>query len=138
MRFGASHNVVWRTELPAGHSSPILSDEHVYLTASLEEELLVLSLDRKSGRILWRRQAPRARHEKLDRRNHPAAPSPTTDGDNVYVFFPDYGLLSYDSDGTERWAYPTRPVQQRIRMGASRYLPGTCWFWSVTRAPVRL
>ncbi len=124
MRFGAAHNVVWRTELPAGHSSPILSDEHIYLTASLEEELLVLSLDRKSGRILWRRRAPRARHEKLDRRNNPAAPSPTTDGDNAYVFFPDYGLLSYDSDGTERWRIPLGPFNNVYGMGASPILAG--------------
>src|SRR2546423_1148437 len=98
VEFGPEKNVVWKTELPFGHSSPALTRDRVFLTAARGERLVTLCLDRRTGRILWEREAPRARVEKLDSRNGPAGPTPATDGANVYVFFPDFGLLSYDMD----------------------------------------
>ena len=78
--------------------------------------------DRKTGKILWEREAPRARVEKLDTRNGPAGPTPATDGANVYVFFADFGLLSYDVDGKERWQLPLGQFNNLYGMGASPVL----------------
>ena len=119
VEFGPEKNVVWKTNLPPGHSSPVLSDDRVFLTAFEEETLLTYCLDRKNGDILWRREAPRARAEKLDQRNSPASPSPVTDGENVYVFFGDFGMLSYDPVGKERWRLPLGPFDNAYGMGAS-------------------
>jgi len=120
--FGSSKNLVWRVPLPAGHSSPILAGDRIFVTAYEGDKLLTLALDRATGRVLWRREAPRERTEKLDKRNSPASPSPVSDGKNVYVFFGDYGLVSYGPDGNERWHVPLGPFNNVYGMGASPVL----------------
>jgi outer membrane protein assembly factor BamB len=120
--FGPSKNVIWKTELPFGHSSPALTRDRIFLTAARADRLLTICLDRSSGRILWEREAPRPRVEKLDSRNGPAGPTPATDGTNVYVFFADFGLLSYDGSGRERWRVPLGPFNNLYGMGASPVL----------------
>jgi outer membrane protein assembly factor BamB len=120
--FGPDKNVVWKTELPFGHSSPALTRERIFLTAARGERLVTICLDRRSGKILWEREAPRSRVEKLDTRNGPAGPTPATDGTNVYVFFADFGLLSYDGEGRERWRVPLGPFNNLYGMGASPVL----------------
>jgi outer membrane protein assembly factor BamB len=120
--FGPEKNVVWKTELPFGHSSPALTRERIFLTAARGEKLVTICLDRRTGKILWERDAPRSRVEKLDTRNGPAGPTPATDGSNVYVFFADFGLLSYDMDGKERWRLPLGPFNNLYGMGASPVL----------------
>jgi outer membrane protein assembly factor BamB len=120
--FGPSKNLVWKTALPAGHSSPILAGDRIFLTAYDGDRLLTIALDRASGKILWRREAPRARKEKLDNRNSPASPSAVSDGKNVYVFFGDYGMVSYGFDGNERWRAPLGPFTNVYGMGASPVL----------------
>jgi outer membrane protein assembly factor BamB len=117
--FGPERNVVWRTPLPPGHSSPIISKDRILITGLDNETLVTLSLDRKTGRIMWRREAPRPRTLKFDKRNHPASPSPATDGTNAYVFFQDFGLLAYDYDGNERWRLPLGPFDNMYGMGSS-------------------
>ena len=59
--FGPSKNLVWKTPLPPGHSSPVFSKTQIYVTAYEGEKILVIALDRASGRVLWRREAPRPR-----------------------------------------------------------------------------
>ena len=119
IEFGPERNVVWKTSLPFGHSSPVLSADRIYVTALRGADLVTIAVDRASGKILWERVAPRARHEKLDNRNGPAAPSAAADGSNVFVFFADFGLLSYDSKGRERWRVPLGPFDNIYGMGAS-------------------
>jgi len=121
---GPDKNVVWKTELPFGHSSPALTRDRIFLTAARGERLVTICLDRHTGRILWERDAPRPREEKLDTRNGPAGPTPATDGTNVYVFFADFGLLSYDMEGRERWHLPLGPFNNLYGMGASPVLVG--------------
>jgi outer membrane protein assembly factor BamB len=120
--FGPDKNVVWKTALPFGHSSPALTRERIFLTAARGDRLVTLCLDRRTGHVLWEREAPRPRAEKLDSRNGPAGPTPATDGTNVYVFFADFGLLSYDGEGRERWRVPLGPFNNLYGMGASPVL----------------
>ena len=122
--FGPGKNLVWKTSLPAGHSSPVLSEKHVFLTAFEGEKLFTYCLDRADGRILWRREAPRSRKEPLDKRNSPASPSPVTDGRDLYVFFGDYGLISYTAGGRERWRLPLGKFNNVYGMGSSPILAG--------------
>jgi outer membrane protein assembly factor BamB len=120
--FGPSKNVVWKTELPPGHSSPVLTSDRIFVTGHVKEKLYVISLDRKTGKIVWQKEAPRAQEGRLQNVNGPASPSPVTDGSNVYVFFQDYGLLSYDRDGKERWKVPLGPFNMFYGFGASPIL----------------
>jgi outer membrane protein assembly factor BamB len=121
---GATRNVVWKTALPPGYSSPVLSGDRIFLTAYEGEKLLTIALDRKSGQEKWRRESPRERREKFDNRNGPASPTPVADGKNVYVFFPDYGLVSYTFAGEERWRRPLGPFSNVYGMGGSPILAG--------------
>ena len=120
--FGPHKNLVWKTTLPAGHSSPVLTEENIFLTAFEADQLLTFCLKRSSGKIIWRKEAPRSRADKVDYRNTPASASPVTDGKQVYVFFPDFGLLAYDFEGNERWQLPLEPFNNIYGMGASPVL----------------
>ena len=118
-QFGPDQNVVWKTAVPPGHSSPVLSNDGVFLTGVADGKLYTLYLSRATGEELWRRECPRPRKEKLDGRNHPAAASAAADSEGAYVFFGDFGLLAYDFDGNERWRLPLGPFSNSYGMGAS-------------------
>ena len=120
--FGPTKNVVWKTELPPGHSSPVLTTDRVFVTAHTKDKLFVICLDRKTGKILWQREVPRSREGRLQNVNGPASPSPVTDGSNVYVFFQDFGMISYDGAGKERWKLPLGPFNMFYGFGASPIL----------------
>jgi outer membrane protein assembly factor BamB len=124
--FGPSKNVIWKTGLPSGHSSPVLTRNRVFITAHTKEKenykLLVICLDRLTGKILWQREVPRSRAGRLQNVNGPASPSPVTDGTNVYVFFQEFGLISYDDAGKERWRLPLGPFNMFYGFGASPIL----------------
>jgi outer membrane protein assembly factor BamB len=119
VEFGLNKNMRWRVAMPPGHSSPILVGDRIFLTAYEGDKLLTMSLDRATGKLLWKREAPRTRKEPLDNRNSPASPSPASDGKNIYVFFGDYGMVSYGFDGNERWHAPLGPFTNVYGMGAS-------------------
>jgi len=119
---GPETNVVWKTTLPPGHSSPILSDDRIFLTAVDGTDLLTLAVDRATGAELWRHTAPASPTDPPDPRNNPAAPSPVTDGEMVVVFFADYGMIALDIDGNELWKLPLGPFDNVYGMGASPIL----------------
>ncbi|MGI8733354.1 MAG: PQQ-binding-like beta-propeller repeat protein [Pyrinomonadaceae bacterium] len=143
VEFGPEKNVVWKTALPPGHSSPVLTSNRVFVTAyarvdarakeraharqasPIEKEnykLLVIALDRQTGKILWQREVPRTITGRLQNVNDPASPSPVTDGTNVYVFFQEFGLISYNAAGKERWRRPLGPFNMFYGFGASPIL----------------
>ena len=119
---GPDKNVLWKTVVPRGKSSPAVSTNRIFLTGHENGHLVTFALDRNSGKMLWKREAPQNREEKRHTLNDPASPSPTTDGKNVFVFFGGYGLISYDSDGKERWKLPLGPFTNFHGMGASPVL----------------
>lgn len=121
-QFNESENLLWKTAVPPGHSSPVVAGDRIFLTAYEEERLLVLALERDSGEVLWIREAPRPRREPYQRTHGPASPSPVTDGENVYVFFGDFGVLSYDARGNERWRRPMGPFRNGNGHGSSPIL----------------
>ena len=120
--FGPNKNVLWKTELPPGHSSPVLTRDRIFVTAHKNNQLFVICLDRQTGKILWQREVPRAREGRLQNVNGPASPTPVTDGSNVYVFFQEFGLLSFDANGKERWKLPLGPFNMFYGFGASPIL----------------
>jgi len=116
-------NLVWKTPLPPGHSSPVIAGQHIFVTAHEGRALLTIALDRATGRELWRKQAPRPRAEGMAPGNSPASPTPVTDGASVWVFFGDFGVLSYNAaDGAERWRAPLGPFNNANGHGSSPVL----------------
>ncbi len=122
--FGPKHNVVWRRGVPMGKSSPVLTDSRVFLTADDGKKLLVLCVDRATGKTVWERGVTPARQEFKHPLNHAASPTATTDGSNVYAFFGDYGLVSYAADGSERWRAPLGPFSTIWGLGTSPVIVG--------------
>ena len=124
--FGPEKNVIWKAPLPPGHSSPVLARDRIFITAHGKEKdsykLLVICLDRQSGKLLWQREVPRKQAGRLQLVNGPASPSPVTDGENVYVFFQEFGMISYDANGKERWMLPLGPFNMFYGFGASPIL----------------
>ena len=121
-RLDPDKNLLWKTPLPLGHSSPVLTEDRIFLTAVDEGRLFTIALDRATGKILWKREAPRPRQERTHKVNNAAASSPVSDGSDVYVFFGDYGVLAYTSGGDQLWKLPLGPFHNQMGMSASPIL----------------
>jgi outer membrane protein assembly factor BamB len=123
-KFGPSENVVWKTAVPFGRSSPIVAGGRVFLTASKDETLITLAYDAATGRELWRRELKPAHAHKIFKSNDPASPTPAADEKSVYVFFADFGLISYTLDGKERWRHPLGPFENFYGLSSSPVISG--------------
>ncbi|HKZ31938.1 MAG TPA: PQQ-binding-like beta-propeller repeat protein [Vicinamibacteria bacterium] len=122
--FGPGKNVVWRASVPMGRSSPIVVGNRVYLTAVEGEALATLAFDAQTGKTIWRRDIARSRTNKIYVGNDSATPTPATDGESLYVFFPDLGLVSFDLDGKERWRLALGPFDSFYGLSASPVVHG--------------
>lgn len=122
--FHREKNMVWRTPVRPGKSSPVLTERHVFLTALDEGKLFTQCFDRETGKLLWERSVDRGRVEPSHTLNHPASITPVTDGDMVYTFFPEYGLLAYDAEGKERWKAPLGPFSNENGHSSSPIMAG--------------
>src|SRR5207244_10589820 len=81
-------NVIWKTPLRAGHSSPVVHGDRIYLTAVKDKkQLLTLALDRKTGAVLWEKEAPHKALEKIHAIGSHAQPTCVTDGTHVVSLF---------------------------------------------------
>jgi len=117
VHFGPEANVLWKTAVPVGHSSPVIWNNRVFLTASEPANpkgLITLAIDRQEGKILWRQVVQAERQGRFHALNNPASSTPATDDEHVYVYFGTYGLVCYDHAGNEVW-------QRRIATPASKY-----------------
>ena len=105
VHFGPGQNVLWKTAVGSGLSSPIVWGERIFLTEfdRTSKQLATLCIDRRTGKILWRRAVAAEKIEEVHELGSPAAPTPATDGERVYVYFGSYGLLCYDLDGNLKW-----------------------------------
>src|SRR5215831_16140163 len=117
--FGPQKNVLWKTELPLGKSSPVLVGDRIFLTASEGDDLITMCLSRTTGKVQWRRSVRAVRREAQNVLNDRAAPTAVTDGKSVYVFFADFGLVAYDFAGNQRWQLPLGPFNSQHGIVAS-------------------
>ena len=108
----------WKVSLPgAGHSSPVLWGDRIFLTSADPKtaKRTVLCLAAADGRTLWRRDYPSKTYAQNEENNYASA-TPVADADAVYVIWtvPDeVSLLALDHAGAEKWrrnlgSYPTR------------------------------
>jgi outer membrane protein assembly factor BamB len=117
VHFSPDSNVLWKTVIPAGHSSPVIWNDRIFLTAcepANRKRLITLAIDRKDGGILWRRVVQAETEGRFHPLNNPASSTPAADDRCVYVYFGTYGLLCYDHAGNEIW-------QRRLHTPRSKY-----------------
>ena len=122
---GPDKHVLWKTELPLGHSSPAIVGDKIFLTAVRDKEHLeTLCLDRASGKILWRVEAPHKALESIHGIGSYAQPSPAADGERVVVMFGSSGLYCYDHAGREQWHHDMGPFIDEFGAAASPIIEG--------------
>ena len=122
VEFGPEKNVLWKIDVPHGHSSPCILGNRIFLTGLDNGKLVTICVDRADGHELWRSIAPVDKIEPMHRIASAASPTPCTDGKRVYVYFGSFGLLAYDLDGHELWRAPLPVPLVEFGTGASPLL----------------
>jgi outer membrane protein assembly factor BamB len=121
---GPGRNVIWKVSLPAGHSSPIVHGDRIYLTAVRDAALLTIALDARDGKLLWEAEAPHKKREKIHRIGSYSQATAATDGDCVVSFFGSSGLLCYEKTGKLRWHVPMGPFKNEFGAASSPLIVG--------------
>jgi len=126
--------VVWKAALPGwGNSTPAIWGDALFVTTQDEERLLLLCLDRKTGKIAWQREVGRGMprrsgnvgNGRFHNEQNMATPSPVTDGRHVWAHFGNGELACYDFAGMRVWSVNL----------AERFGPYTIW-WGHANSPV--
>ncbi|MDB5391433.1 MAG: pyrrolo-quinoline quinone [Planctomycetaceae bacterium] len=116
---GPEKLVKWKATLPPGHSSPVLSQDRIFLTGVDQDRLLTIALDRISGKVLWQQPAPYDKPEKIHNTGNLAQSSAVTDGEIVVTFFGSSGLHAYTKDGKHLWSHRMGPFKNDFGAGSS-------------------
>lgn len=121
---------IWKVSLPGiGFSSPVIWDDRIYLTSTIEEEttLIVLCLNTADGAVRWQRRYQTRPHPKF-KANCDASATPAVDEDRLYVAWatPDeHVVLALEQrQGTELWRRDLGPFVAEDGFGTSPILAG--------------
>src|SRR5258706_16401360 len=96
VEFGPNTNLLLKTELPPGVSSPCVWGDRIFLTAAQDGKLLTLAVNRQDGKVLWRQAVEGGKPREIHRDNHPAAAPPAPHGPDVCVYHATFGLIGFD------------------------------------------
>ena len=106
LNWSANSNVLWQTAIPGeSWSSPIVWGDRVFVTTATEngQSCRMLSLDTKSGKILWDKEVFPQVPRRKEGRNTYATPTPATDGERVYACFGDGSFAALNFAGAVVW-----------------------------------
>jgi outer membrane protein assembly factor BamB len=104
----ADRKPVWRVDLPgAGHSSPVLWGEQLFVTSAAPDSGLrwLVSLRASDGGLLWKTESPFESHH-IHVQNGFATSTPAVDAKRVYCAWAspsDYSIVAYDHRGKQLW-----------------------------------
>lgn len=102
-RWSPTESVLWSTTLPGiGASTPVISDGRALLTAGVDGQNRLLSIDTESGNLVWSARLGTDRGGK-HRKASGANSSPATDGTLTYAYFRSGDIGCVDSQGNVRW-----------------------------------
>lgn len=139
---GRSSPIVWgdriflTTDVEAGKAEGNKPPVHIMegtpfrhpdsIGADVRHKLIVLCLDRKSGKVLWERTAYEGVvFDERHKSGSYAAPTPVTDGHAVYTYFGTEGFYAYDMNGKLLWKYdPGKILTIGMGPGTSPVLAG--------------
>jgi outer membrane protein assembly factor BamB len=99
--------IAWRTPLRGrGQSTPVVWGERVFLTFAVDagRTRLVTCVDRRSGKVLWEKEAWTGTPEPSHAQNGWATATCATDGERVVAFFGKGGLHCYSVEGEPLWS----------------------------------
>lgn len=102
IRWNETSNVLWKIALPGkGCSTPVVWDNHIFVTAPAEGQDTVLAID-WNGKQLWQTKLGAERAGK-HRNGSGSNASPVTDGKSVFVYFKSGNFAALDSAGKVIW-----------------------------------
>ncbi len=106
LHWARDNNVSWKTPIPgSAWSSPIVWGNRIFLTTAVDggSSCHVLSIDARTGRILWDTHVFDQQTLVKRRQNSYASPTPVTDGQSVFAVFADGSIVALDFDGNVLW-----------------------------------
>jgi outer membrane protein assembly factor BamB len=105
-----ANNILWKTSIPVhGFNSPVIWGDRIFLTGASPSKRVVYSLNRRTGKILWQKEVKNipgspASPPKTTDDTGLAAPTVTTDGQQVFALFGTGDIISFDFEGNQLWA----------------------------------
>lgn len=99
-------SVLWKTPMAgSAWSSPIVWGDRIFLTTAVDggSSCHVLSLDARTGSVLWDKHVFDQQTLTKRRQNSYASPTPVTDGQSVFAVFADGSIVALDFDGKVLW-----------------------------------
>ena len=124
-KWSATENVAWKTPLPGeSWSSPIVWGDQVFVTTATEggASCRVLSLERKTGNILWNKEVFQQVPPNKEGRNTYATPTAATDGERVYACFADGSFAALNFAGEVVWTNRNYPFYSKHGLATSPIL----------------
>lgn len=119
LKVSPKDHVIWKTETPAGHSSPVVVGDRIFMTGEREKKLVTFALDRRTGKALWQADAPYDTLEPIHKTGSFAQSTPAADGEVVVSLFGSSGLHAYDRDGKLLWSHRFGPFKNDFGAGSS-------------------
>jgi len=140
LEWSETKNVRWKVEIPGrGSSTPVVWADQIFVTTAipsgpagaaaheprggvtprLPHRFVVMSLDRKTGKVLWERVV---REETPHEAGHAdnstwASSSAVTDGEHVIASFESRGVYAFDLKGTPVWQVDFGDKKMRNEFG---------------------
>ncbi len=137
-----SENVAWRAPMPGqGGATPVVWDDHLFVTSADGDDLLLIALDVKTGDQRWRRKVTSGNIDARAGEGNSASPTPSTDGEHVWVFFSNGVLACYDFAGSEVWKFDTNDrfgkIDIQFGMTSTPALEGDHLYLQLIHGPMR-
>ncbi|MEE9603852.1 MAG: PQQ-binding-like beta-propeller repeat protein [Thermoguttaceae bacterium] len=115
-KWSKTENVAWRLPLPGpAGSTPIVWEDRIFLTSVDGDDLVLLCVG-TDGKQLWRQVVGTGNVNVRGDEGNSAAPSPSTDGKYVWVFFTSGDLACYDFQGEQIWKCNVQERYGRFKM----------------------
>ena len=108
-------NILWKIKIPIhGYNSPIIWGDQLFISGANAQKREVYCIDRNSGTLLWTVEVKDipgtpAKSPKVTDDTGLAAPSLTTNGQQVFALFGNSDLVALDMDGNQLWAQNLGP-----------------------------
>jgi len=112
VHFTADTNLLWKTEMLPGWSSPCIVNDKIFLTGFNDSDSLLytVAIDREKGEVLWRDSVAPQQYYSLHPVNSYANPTVVSNGAQIFTHFPGYGLIAYDLDGKRSWEFKHQAI----------------------------
>ncbi len=131
VEWSETKNVHWKTAIPgAGHASPVLWGDYLYVQTAVEVpveglfgdpkyQYKLLAIHRHSGKIAWKKTVREALPVEDSHHRTASFSSNTgiTDGDHLYAFFGSQGIYCFDFNGNLKWERDLGDMRTRNSFG---------------------